>query len=841
MRKQLHFIVVVSVLLVVMTWPTIVHVFDTDTFWLPSNNRDIWMKLWDAMHWRSVLAGTADYFYSDEIFYPNGVSLTFHSLSLPHVLVFGGLQALMPVSNAYSLAYLLIVFSSTLAAYIYLLFLFNNRWLALFGAIVFGFSQHIISHGHQPDINFIMTLPLALYFFHRGMSEGRRKFFIISGLLTGITAYVSIYMLACLIITMGMVMFWFAISRWRQPAFRLGIALMLCLAAATSFPRVQPLLTNQGNLDQALDMKAGREIGNDLLASFVNYRHPVLSPLFNSVFNITDNPDVLSGLRNANGWKNTSYLGFLPILLILLGILRAKSRRALLPWLLVFITFFVLRLGSVLRINDQVFENVLLPKHYLDRLIPPVFEAFYEIDHFQMGLLLPLAVLSCYGLNTIIGSYPAKHRARLVLLCIALVSFEYFAEMDQKVVSGRQLRFISWLQAQDVHESLRLINLPMSRKNSKLYNFFQSITGFPQAEGMISRTPPSAYDYIERNNLLNSWREKRLYRCQVENFDGYLRATDDLLKDGFSHVVLHLRENGARQVRDSFALIPPAYQDRYVEIYRVQDLRDSCANRVAYYQNGPGYLKRFLLSSLNVPRPNESLLSFHSGAAVSEGMLSYFGLEFSDWKELINIFADEQGGTTVSNANSQGVDLNNIATDDRIFWLISSPEQAELHQSGDINTFFSRRLEFCDRVQEDEEHVVERHIDIAYPCELITSDEPFVVEFDNGIQLSDAVVEHYSDKLQLFLWWTVPEIDRHAYSIQVFDAKGERLRQLDDVIDNQPLSRQQIDISTLTPGDYLVNLIVYDYVTKQSQPGTILGNQETFRRELEIAHFTVTP
>ena len=165
---------------------------------------------------------------------------------------------------------------------------------------------------------------------------------------------------------------------------------------------------------------------------------------------------------------------------------------------------------------------------------------------------------------------------------------------------------------------------------------------------------------------------------------------------------------------------------------------------------------------------------------------------------MINILVDEQGGTTVSSANSQGVDLDNIATDDRIFWLISSPEQAKLLQSDDIKTFFSRRLEFCDRVQEDEDLIVDRHIDIAYPCELITSDEPFVVEFDNGIQLSNAMVEHYSDKLQLFLWWTVPEIDRHAYSIQLFDAKGERLRQLDDVIDNEPLSRQQIDISALT-------------------------------------------
>ena len=258
MRKHLHFIVVVSVLLVVMTWPTIVHVFDTDTFWLPSNNRDVWMKLWDAMHWKSVLAGKADYFYSDEmLFYPNGVSLAFHSLSLPHGACWR-IASLMPVSNAYNLIYLLIVFSSTLAAYIYLLFLFNDKWLALFGAVVFGFSQHIISHGHHPDIN-CLRLATSLYFFHRGVSGERGSSVYHCGLAQespSIRKHVILacpdnyhrhcHVLVCYIALETVSGFW------------LGIALMLCPAVATSFPRVQPLLLTRRNLDQALAKAAGR-------------------------------------------------------------------------------------------------------------------------------------------------------------------------------------------------------------------------------------------------------------------------------------------------------------------------------------------------------------------------------------------------------------------------------------------------------------------------------------------------------------------------------------------------------------------------------------------------------
>ena len=77
--------------------------------------------------------------------------------------------------------------------------------------------------------------------------------------------------------------------------------------------------------------------------------------------------------------------------------------------------------------------------------------------------------------------------------------------------------------------------------------------------------------------------------------------------------------------------------------------------------------------------------------------------------------------------------------------------------------------------------------------------------------------------------------------VQVFNEHGQKVSQSDHVILADPLQLHSIDKAGFASGRYSVRLIVYDYVTKQSQPGTILGNQETFRRELEIARFTVTP
>ena len=58
----------------------------------------------------------------------------------------------MPVSNAFSLAYLLIIVFCALSAYVYLHWLFSDKWIALLGAVVFGLSPHVVGHPFHPGI-----------------------------------------------------------------------------------------------------------------------------------------------------------------------------------------------------------------------------------------------------------------------------------------------------------------------------------------------------------------------------------------------------------------------------------------------------------------------------------------------------------------------------------------------------------------------------------------------------------------------------------------------------------------------------------------------------------------
>ena len=206
-----------------------------------------------------------------------------------------------------------------------------------------------------------------------------------------------------------------------------------------------------------------------------------------------------------------------------------------------------------------------------------VFEAFHETDHFQIGVLLPLAVLSCYGLMSILEHISRSRHSRIILILIALLSVEYYRSPPSgRIVTQDEMQFLTWLSKQDTHE-IRLINLPMNRGNSKQYLLHQTLSGFPQVEGLARRTPPGAYDYIRANLVLNTWYGRKSLICAVENRDEYLAAVTQLAEDGFSHVVLHYSLLKPDTIEGSFSSLEPAYEDKFVAIYSLKGFSSSCS------------------------------------------------------------------------------------------------------------------------------------------------------------------------------------------------------------------------------------------------------------------------
>ena len=71
LTQHRHFLIVVTLLTLVMTFPTVVYLFRTDQFWHPGgDSKDIFIKFWDIWYGSRILTGKADRFYTDLIVLP---------------------------------------------------------------------------------------------------------------------------------------------------------------------------------------------------------------------------------------------------------------------------------------------------------------------------------------------------------------------------------------------------------------------------------------------------------------------------------------------------------------------------------------------------------------------------------------------------------------------------------------------------------------------------------------------------------------------------------------------------------------------------------------------------
>lgn len=573
LREHLHFIVVVTLLTLVMTFPTIVYVFRTDVFWLPTgDSHDVYIKLWNIWYSEQFLTGQADRFYTDLMFHPEGLSLDYHPFFMPYDAVMNLLEILLPPSNAYSLGHLLIIWLSALSAYFYLTWLFNDKWIALFGAVVFGFSPHLMIHPNHPEEAFVAEIPLIMYFFQRGIRDRRLRFAVFAGLLAGLTTLVSLYDYVCVALMLGLAACAYAATKYRDGWYWRFILLLILAAAVASVWRLYPILQDSESFQSSMAWYQDRRsekwaiVDGDLISNFVNHGHPIFGPLGQSLLQTPADAET----------SGASFLGYLPMLLIGIGLCSKSARRTMLPWLALCAVFLLLRLGPTLQINGTDMESIHPPGHYVYQVAPWLFGAFVAMDRFMMGAILPLAVLSCLGVLALREWRPALVRPALIVALALVVAFEYFVPVEGNLIPQAQFDHIDWLNSEANSEEIRLINVPMNWKNSKRYNLYQVMGGFPQVEGAISRPPKSAYDYIRANIILGSWNEHHVISCKTVAPDEYLAALEKLATDGFSHVIFHRERRYGEKIADSFKDTRPSYHDESVSIYRISDLRESC-------------------------------------------------------------------------------------------------------------------------------------------------------------------------------------------------------------------------------------------------------------------------
>ena len=261
--------------------------------------------------------------------------------------------------------------------------------------------------------------------------------------------------------------------------------------------------------------------------------------------------------------------------------------------------------------------------------------------------------------------------------------------------------------------------------------------------------------------------------------------------------------------------------------------RDIDLDQVPHYQE-------LLYEADSLPGAQLPILSLHQHALVNDyEILTYYRARLPQWADIAHAGYNARDRLIFQSKTLPFRTQEAIVDNANGLWLLHNPQQTELPALDYYGDWFSQHYRSCGSWVEKPQAIISFYLKQEIPCQLITAAQPFAVDYENGMRLGNIIVERTDKTLSAFLWWQATIEAKTSYSLQLFDAAGERHAQVDAVIADDPLDISHLDLADLPAGDYVVKLIVYDFETLESQAGAVLADGLRFDRDLTLHSFTL--
>jgi hypothetical protein len=585
LRRHLGALAAYAALTALFTWPLVAQ-FTTA---VPGGG-DAWQHLWNLWWMRKALIDLhTSPFHTNYLYYPQGVSLLFHTLvplesaaTVPFQLL--GID-LLPLYNG-------VLFSSfVLAGYgTWLLVrdLTHNDGAAFVAGFAFAFCPYHMGHllGHM-NLASLQWIPFYLWALFRACGapgspvaalapgRGTLGWAAVAGLFLVANALTEWIYVAFLGVFTGGYLLWRLLAdtgdraglrAWPRVGARL-LTLGLVFGALAGPLLVRTALAQAGQDWMRFPPRETLVYSSDLIDSFVP---SALHPFW---------PETAQALERQQPERNTAersvFLGYATIFVAGMGLLLWR-RRAALFWGLAAAAAWVLSLGPVLHaLGRSTFTafNATIPLPYLALYnLVPGFSVMRVPARFVVLASLALAVLVGYALAAVWERRRGSRAPRFVAgVTMALIALEFLAVPYPMATPGYHIPFYE----QVAHEpgAFALLELPLRPMAD--YMAYQTVHGKPMVYGYLSRQPPDPFiaNTPVLTYLLNSSAADSLPPAQAAAGAGALQAA------GIRYVIVHwwaFTDAQAATMRAKLAAIFPNQQPQ-----------DDPADRMAIYRLGP--------------------------------------------------------------------------------------------------------------------------------------------------------------------------------------------------------------------------------------------------------------
>jgi hypothetical protein len=427
-----------AVLAMALTYPLVLHMtthIPSEEI-LPPSIAEHWIWTWGFWFGKQVVDVKRWSFFTDVIFYPRGVDLTYSvlfGLGLP-VVVAVPFVRLLGLPLTFNLFLFIAFIVAAYATFLLVRDLTQDKKAAFVAGFIFAFSPYQMARtlAHFGIMTSVVWIPLYILFFMRAIAVGHLHNLILSTVILSLTFFINPYYAIFLVLFSIIYTIYYIISN-RSDAIKAflwtRLIPMWCFASLFSLPLLWITLTHRGEdfliyaptlqvlLWHALQHSA------DLLAFFVPSSHhsiwgDFVKPVYYSHF--TGNPT-----------EQTVYIGYTVLILSVIAIVKAPKEQTRF-WLVSAVAFFVLSLGPFLHIyGKDTFElggvSVWLPLPYYPMLFIPVLKAMRGLSRLSIMCMLALAVLAGYGITYLWKRFEGKQAAALGFLglIIAIIGLEF--------------------------------------------------------------------------------------------------------------------------------------------------------------------------------------------------------------------------------------------------------------------------------------------------------------------------------------------------------------------------------------------------------------------------------
>lgn len=538
-------------LTIVMTWPVAARL----NTHVPGGTVDLWTHRWTYWWIKHAIAQGDSPFYTDLLFYPQGVSLAFHNIAWVNIAVWLPLQAILGGNTAYSLTFLIFCTLNGFAMYLLARELVDSLPAAFVGGLVYGFWPYTMSQFGHPNMKVTCWVPLALLYLGRVLDEQRVIDSLLAGLflaLTGLTRWQFLVMAAVLFVLYLLWEFLREKAHWNRRTLGL-LVLTGLVATALMVPLAVPVASAFLLRGDTTDVLFTEEISGqtDLLAYVLpTPYHPLWSPgverlhqnlIHNRVF--------------------VPFLGYATLLISLYGAIR-RWRQARF-WLLVVGVYVALALGPQLRVNGQLYPGVPMPYRVIGDLF--IVRAVRVPNRFNLFLGLPVAVLVSLGVAAFARQRSWSRSALLTAVLAALILREY------SLVPYHTERPVTpdwYSELAQEQGRFAVLDLPIALPTyNKRYMFYQITHRKPLVEGKVARPPREAFAFVESSAFLRQLHDDNLMDPSLMNVSSQLSTLADA---NVRYVVIHKDFASSGQLlgwRD-WMTFTPAHEDEDLVVYR---------------------------------------------------------------------------------------------------------------------------------------------------------------------------------------------------------------------------------------------------------------------------------